>query len=193
MYQTWRARLESLAESPHALWWLFAIACIEASVFPLPPDVLLLTLCLTRPGRSMKFAAVCVAGSATGALLGYGIGYELFGLLGSKLISMGTLADQFALVLTKYQGNAVFAIVLAGFTPIPFAVFSLAAGFSTIALTAFIPAVIVGRSIRFFLVGGILQFLGPRMHSSLAGLLQRLGVILAVLFVLGIFTMNYLF
>jgi membrane protein YqaA with SNARE-associated domain len=189
-----KAWIERFADSQHASVWLFALAAVEASLFPVPPDVLLIALCLAHPRRSTGFAAICTAGSVAGSLIGYGIGFMLFDAVGSTLVSVTGLASQFALVLTKYREHAWVTILLAGFTPIPFAAFTLAAGFNgIIGLATFVPAVIIGRSARFFLVGGLLQFLRPRMQASFIGLLETLSIAFGVLVILGIVTVTYLF
>jgi membrane protein YqaA with SNARE-associated domain len=188
-----RAAIERCAEHPHGPFWLFTIACIEASLFPVPPDILLLALCLANPSRSIRFAAICTAGSVTGAFLGYVIGSTVFDTVGTGLLSLGGTSERFSFVLERYGEHAWLTLILAGFTPIPFAVFALAAGFhGTIGFWTFAPAVIVGRSVRFFLVGGLLRFVGPQTHLSLMGILQKVAVVIGVLFVLGIITMSFL-
>jgi membrane protein YqaA with SNARE-associated domain len=190
----WKERIERLAESPHALVWLFAIACAEASVVPIPPDFLLVALCLARPGRSMKFAAICTAGSTVGALLGYVIGYAVLSAPGGRFVGMEHMPTEFAGVLEKYREHSAMAIVLGGFTPIPFALFSLAAGFhGTLPLAAFIPAIVVGRALRFFLVAGLLRYVAPRVQWSVPGVLRALSMVVGSLLLLGFLTMKYLY
>jgi membrane protein YqaA with SNARE-associated domain len=188
-----RAAIGRCAQHPHASFWLFTIACIEASLFPVPPDMLLLALCLANPSRSIRFAAICTAGSVTGAFLGYAIGSTVFDSVGTGLLSLAGVSERFTFVLERYREHAWLTLIVAGFTPIPFAVFSLAAGFhGTIGFWTFAPAVLVGRSVRFFLVGGLLRFVGPQAHITLIGILQKVAVVAGVLFVLGVLTMSYL-
>jgi membrane protein YqaA with SNARE-associated domain len=189
-----RAAIERFADSPHASAWLFVLAAVEASLFPVPPDILLFALCLPRPERSFRYVAVGAAGSVAGALLGYAIGALLFDSVGAALLSLGGGADRFTLVLAQYREHAWSTLLLAGFIPIPFAVFTLAAGFhGTIGLWTFLPAVVAGRSLRFFLVGALLRFAGPRTHPSLMGMLRKFTIVFGVLLVLGVLTMTYLF
>ncbi len=185
--------VESFARKPYALWALFFIAFVESSFFPIPPDVLLIALAVANPKQSFKFAAICTAGSVSGAFLGYYIGYAFFESIGSRIVDFYGFSDQFQFVLDKYRENAWFAIIFAGFTPIPYKVFTIAAGFNeTIDLGTLAFASLVGRASRFFLVGGLLFVFGPRMKEYLDRYLGRLTLALGLLFILGIITVKWL-
>lgn len=189
-----KAWVESFAAKPYATWALFGIAFTESSFFPIPPDVLLIALGVAQPRRAFWFALVCTVGSVSGAFLGYYIGYAFFETIGSHIVAFYGFTDQFQLVLDKYQENAWTAIIIAGFTPIPYKVFTIAAGFQeTIDLTTLALASLVGRASRFFLVGGLLFAFGPTMKEYLDKYLERLTLALAVLFVLGILAVKYIF
>jgi membrane protein YqaA with SNARE-associated domain len=188
-----KAWVESFAQKPYSLWALFVIAFVESSFFPIPPDVLLIALCVAAPRRSFMYAALCTLGSVSGAFLGYYIGYALFETIGSKIVTFYGFSDQFQLVLDKYRENAWGAIIIAGFTPIPYKVFTIAAGFKeTIDLQTLALASFVGRAMRFFLVGGLLFLFGPKMKEYLDNHLEKLTLALGVLFVLGILIIKYL-
>jgi len=185
--------VESFAQKPHALWTLFLIAFVESSLFPIPPDVLLVALAVSNPRKSFLYATVCVAGSVSGAFLGYYIGYELFETIGSRILEFYGFSGQFQAVLDKFRENAWLTIFIAGFTPIPFMVFTIAAGFRhTIDLTTLGLASLVGRGVRFFLVGSILHFFGPKMKEYIHRYLGRLTLVFGVLFVAGILLVNWL-
>jgi membrane protein YqaA with SNARE-associated domain len=185
--------VESFAQKPYALWALFFIAFVESSFFPIPPDVLLIALAVANPKQSFKFAAICTAGSVSGAFLGYYIGYAFFESIGSRIVDFYGFSDQFQFVLDKYRENAWFTIIFAGFTPIPYKVFTIAAGFNeTIDLGTLAFASLVGRASRFFLVGGLLFVFGPRMKEFLDRYLERLTLALGLLFILGIITVKWL-
>lgn len=188
-----KAWVESFAQKPYATWALFWIAFVESSFFPIPPDVLLIALSVTRPKRSFWYAAVCTAGSVSGAFLGYYIGYAFFETIGSRIVAFYGFTDQFQTVLDKYRENAWLSIFVAGFTPIPYKVFTIAAGFKeTIDLTTLALASLLGRSSRFCLVGGMLYLFGPKMKEYLDKYLERLTLALGILFVLGILTIKFL-
>ena len=189
-----KAWVESFAQKSYATWALFVIAFVESSFFPIPPDVLLIALSVTRPKRSFWYAAICTAGSVTGAFLGYYIGYALFETVGSRIVEFYGFSDQFQVVLDKYRENAWLAIFVAGFTPIPYKVFTIAAGFKeTIDLATLALASLVGRASRFFLVGGLLYVFGPKMKEYLDKYLERLTLALGILFIIGILAVKLLF
>jgi membrane protein YqaA with SNARE-associated domain len=186
--------VESLARRPNAVWALFLIAFVESSFFPIPPDVLLIALGVANSRRSLLYAAVTCLGSVSGAFLGYYIGYAFFEAIGSKIVAFYGFTDQFQIVLDRYRENAWLAIFVAGFTPIPYKVFTIAAGFQqTIDLGTLALASLVGRGTRFFLVGALLFFFGPKMKEYLDRHLERLTLILGVLFVLGIALVKWVF
>jgi membrane protein YqaA with SNARE-associated domain len=185
--------VESFAQKPYALWALFFIAFVESSFFPIPPDVLLIALAVANPKQSFKFAAICTAGSVSGAFLGYYIGYAFFESVGSHIVDFYGFTDKFQFVLDKYRENAWLAIIFAGFTPIPYKVFTIAAGFNkTIDLGTLALASLIGRAARFFLVGALLYAFGARMKEYLDRYLERLTLALGLLFVLGIITVKWL-
>jgi membrane protein YqaA with SNARE-associated domain len=188
-----KAWVESFAQKPYALVALFLTAFVESSFFPIPPDVLLIALGILRPRRSVLYALVCTAGSVVGALLGYYIGYALFETVGQHIVDFYGFHDKFDAVLQLYRENAWTAIILAGFTPIPFKVFTIAAGFKeTISLQTLVLASLVGRSARFLLVGTLLFLFGPSMKEYLDRNLEKLTLILGILFILGILTIKWL-
>jgi membrane protein YqaA with SNARE-associated domain len=189
-----KAWVEGFAAKPFATWALYGIAFVESSFFPIPPDVLLIALGVARPRRAFWYALVCTLGSVSGAFLGYYIGYAFYETIGSKIVDFYGFHDKFQFVLDKYQENAWTAIIVAGFTPIPYKVFTIAAGFNqTIDLPTLALASLVGRASRFFLVGGLLFLFGPKMQEYLDKYLERLTLALGILFILGILAIKYLF
>ncbi len=185
--------VEGFAQKPNALWALFLIAFVESSFFPIPPDVLLIALAVSNPRKSFLYATVCVVGSVSGAFLGYYIGYALFETVGSRILEFYGVSGQFQVVLDKFRENAWLTIFIAGFTPIPYKVFTIAAGFKeTIDLVTLGLASLVGRGARFFLVGTLLYFFGPRMKEYIDKYLERLTLALGVLFVAGLLLVNWL-
>ncbi len=189
-----KAWVESFAAKPYATWALFIIAFVESSFFPIPPDVLLIALGVARPKRAFWYALVCTLGSVAGAFLGYYIGYAFFETIGSRIVDFYGFHDKFQFVLDKYRENAWTTILVAGFTPIPYKVFTIAAGFNeTIDLATLALASLVGRASRFMLVGALLYAFGPKMKEYLDKYLERLTLALGILFILGILTIKYIF
>ena len=153
------------AERPGSRWALFWIALAESSFFPVPPDVLLLALCVGAPRQSFRFATVCAAGSVLGGMLGYGIGYAAWNAVKGWFIPWVFSQEVFDQVARLYEGNAFVAILTAAFTPIPYKVFTIAAGVFHVGFLALVGASVIGRSARFFLVAAVIFFFGPRMKE----------------------------
>lgn len=149
------------AERPGGAWALFIIAVVEASFFPIPPDVLLLALCVGASKKSFRFALICSAGSVLGGMLGYAIGAGAWQVVHGWFIPYVFPQAAFDKVQLLYQQNAFLAILAAAFTPIPYKVFTIAAGVFGVNFLTLVAASVVGRSGRFFLVAGVLYFFGP--------------------------------
>lgn len=188
------AWVEGFAERPNALWALFVIAFAESSFFPIPPDVLLIALAITFPRKSMRFAAVCVLGSALGAILGYYIGYALMESVGHPIIAAYHAQAYWIKVETAYRGEfGVWFLVAAAFTPIPFKVATIAAGATQMPFVPFIVAAALGRAGRFFLVAGLIWKFGPRVKSFIDRYFDKLSIAFIVLLVLGFVAVKYVF
>jgi membrane protein YqaA with SNARE-associated domain len=184
--------VESFATKPYALWALFIIAFIEASFFPIPPDILLLALGVSYPKKSFKFAAVCAAGSVAGAFLGYYIGYAFFEVIGSRILEFYGVTEHFDVVLDRYRENGFITLIVAGFTPIPFKVFTIAAGFrATIPLEVLALASLIGRSSRFFLIAAFFYFFGPQIKMIIDKYLDWFAILFAILLVGGFVLVKY--
>ncbi len=189
-----RNRIESFAQKPYALGALFLIAFIESSLFPVPPDILLVALGISNPRRSFLYAGVCIAGSVSGAFLGYYVGYALFETVGSSILEFSGVSAEFQIVLDKFRQNAWLTLLVAGFTPVPFMVFTIAAGFKqTLDPVTLGLATLVGRTVRFFLVGAFLYFFGATMKEYIGRSLERVTLVLGVLFVAGIILFKWVF
>lgn len=152
------------AEGKNAKWWLFGVAFAESSFFPIPPDVLLAAILVTRERvRAFFYASVTTAGSVLGGLFGYAIGYFFFQTVGVWLVDTYHLQTQMVTVQKLFVENAFFAIFVAAFTPIPYKVFTIAAGLFGVSIPTFIVASILGRGGRFFLVAGVMRFFGDHI------------------------------
>lgn len=153
------------ADTPYGTPALAALSFAESSFFPIPPDVLQIALSAGKPKRAFFYAAVNAIASVCGAVVGWWIGYAFWELLGGLFFEYvpGFTQEKFDKVGTWYQWNAFLAICGAAFTPIPFKVFTIAAGvFSAyVSLPTLVVASLIGRSARFFLVASVLYFVGP--------------------------------
>jgi membrane protein YqaA with SNARE-associated domain len=148
--------LMQLAGHRHALWFLAAVSFIESSVFPIPPDVMLIPMVLAARQKAWRYATVATLSSVVGGWLGYAIGYWLYPVIGEPIIAFYHLQDTFAHFQGWFAANGAWVIIAKGWTPIPFKLITITAGFSHLDPLAFTLASIVSRSIRFFLVTGLL-------------------------------------
>ena len=152
------------AETPYGAWALFALAFCESSFFPIPPDILLIALAVGMPKKSLRFALICSAGSVLGGCLGYLIGWQFMAVIGERIIAFYDLGDKIALIADMFQQYDAWAIAIAGFTPIPYKVFTISAGMFEINFLVFFLASTVSRSARFFIVGGLIYIFGPTIQ-----------------------------
>lgn len=150
----------SWAESPYGTWALFFIALVESSVFPIPPDVLLLALALGAPRRSFFLAGVCAVGSVLGAVVGYLIGLMFFDSVGMWVVETYHLQEKLPIVQAKYNEGAFVALLAAGFTPIPFKVFTILSGMMKIPISTLVIASAISRTARFMIVAAVVFFFG---------------------------------
>ena len=140
------------ADTPYGTWALFLLAVAESSFFPIPPDVLLIALCVARPERAFTYALLCSLGSILGGCLGYLIGWQFMASIGNRIVAFYGLADKVAYIETLYNTYDAWAVGIAGFTPIPYKVFTIAAGFFEMNFLVFAVASAISRSARFILV-----------------------------------------
>jgi membrane protein YqaA with SNARE-associated domain len=181
------------AETPYSSWALFALAFAESSFFPIPPDVLLIALAVAKPEKSFRYALVCSVGSVLGGCAGYYIGHEFMAVVGQKIVSLYGFQDKMDYLQQLYRQYDAWAVGIAGFTPIPFKVFTLSAGMFKINFAVFLLASLVSRSARFFLVGGLIYKFGPGIQSFIDRYFDILAVTFTVLLVLGFVMIKYVF
>jgi membrane protein YqaA with SNARE-associated domain len=176
----------ALAAGPRAEPALFAVSFAESSFFPIPPDVMLAPMCLTRPERAWRYAAVCTIASVLGAMLGYAIGYLLFESVGRWIISLFGYAGKETQLRAAYDQWGVWVIFLKGLTPIPFKLVTIVSGAMHFSIPVFMAACVVTRGIRFFVVAGLFRTYGPTLAPVIE---RRIGMVtagVAVLLVGGI-------
>ncbi len=179
------------SESPYGSLALFVLALVEASFFLVPPDVLLIALCVGRPRRSLHFAALCTFGSVVGGVLGYLIGYQLYELIGRSIIELYDAGAAFERVGDLYRANLVLALGTAGFTPIPYKVFTIAAGAFAVPFVPFVIISAVSRGARFFLVAGLIRIWGPQIRRFIDRYFNLLTIVFVVALILGFLVLKY--
>ena len=181
----------SWAQRKSALWALWALAFAEASFFPIPPDVLLMAMAIGKPRRAFRFALVCTLGSLMGGLLGYLLGYQFYALVGKPIIDFCSAADQYQRVRELFETWNAVAVAVAGFTPIPFKVFTIAAGAFRVHLLTFFLAAAASRSARFFLVSGLIYYFGPAIKEKIDRYFNQLTILFVVMLVGGFLVLKY--
>ncbi|NOU40511.1 MAG: DedA family protein [Methylotenera sp.] len=178
------------ARLPNAPWYLSALSFTESSFFPIPPDVMLAPMSLANPARAWRFALITTVASVLGGLLGYFIGVSLFDVIEPHLrASHYWEAYQTAVIWFEQWG--FWAIFVAGFSPIPYKVFTIAAGSLSMALLPFTIASIIGRGMRFFMVAGLMKWGGAKMEASLHQYVDRIGWVTVGLVAIAIFVKMY--
>jgi len=183
----------SFAAHPHALWALFAVAFIESSVFPIPPDILLIPMVLACRERAWKIAAVCTVGSVLGGMLGYGIGFYLFEQLGQPLLEFYGKADKFTEFQHMYNEWGAWVVAMAGLTPFPYKVITIASGVTALNLATFVVASVLSRGLRFFIEAALLWYFGDPIREFIE---KYLGILITGGFVVlfgGFVAVKFLF
>jgi membrane protein YqaA with SNARE-associated domain len=173
--------VESLALAPHAASALFGIAFLESSIFPIPPDVLLIPLCLGQPSKALWFAGVCSLGSVLGGMGGYAIGYWGGRPLLKRLFSQRKIRA----VQGYYNRYNAWATGIAGLTPLPYKLFTISGGAFEINFKIFVLASVVSRSLRFFVVAALIQAFGETARNFVEEHLGWLTVVFVVLLIGG--------
>ena len=174
-------RTMNLATHPHAIRWLALVSFIESSVFPIPPDVLMIPMIIARPDRALLIAAVTLVSSVVGGILGYLIGALAYETLGEPiLVALGKQAAM-AEFSARFGDYGFWAVLAAGVTPFPYKVITIMSGFTAMPLDIFIATSILARGLRFFIVAGLLWYFG----TSIRGFIERrLGLVFTVFVVL---------
>ena len=181
------------AETPYGSPALFILAFAESSFFPIPPDVLLIVLAIGATATSFRFASICTAGSVLGGMLGYYIGMMFFELLGYKILDFYGFLDKFALVKEMYLRYDVWFVGVAGFTPIPYKVFTIAAGTFGMNFPVFIVVSAVSRGARFFIVSALIWKFGKNIKDFIDRYFNILSAAFVVLLILGFVVVKLLF
>jgi membrane protein YqaA with SNARE-associated domain len=181
------------AERPAGTRALFVLAFCESSFFPIPPDVLLIALAVGSPAKAFRFAWVCSLGSVLGGCLGYFIGWQFMGIIGQPIIDFYGLGPKVDAIASLYQTYDAWAVSVAGFTPIPYKLFTIAAGAFDVNFPVFVLASAGSRTLRFVLVAGLIHRFGPGIQRFIERYFNALATVFTVLLIAGFFAVKYLF
>ena len=167
------------ARHRHAVWYLSGLSFAESSFFPIPPDVMLAPMSMARPDRAMRYATITTLASVLGGLFGYLIGVYAFDLI-EPWLQQSHYWDKYLHARNWFDDWGFWAILIAGFSPIPYKVFTIAAGTLMMNLPLFIAGSFIGRGGRFFLVATLLAWGGPRMEARLRTYVEGIGWLLVI-------------
>ncbi len=172
----------------HAEWYLGAMSFAESSFFPIPPDVMLAPMCLATPARWLRFALVTTVFSVLGGLAGYAIGYLAFEAI-EPWLRTSAYWSSYATAREWFDAYGVWIVFIAGFSPIPYKIFTIAAGVAVLNLPGFFIASLVGRGTRFLLVAAIVRFAGVALEARLLKYIERIGwgLVVVTALVIGYF------
>tara|TARA_R110002049_G_scaffold295400_2_gene482770 strand:+ start:681 stop:1256 length:576 start_codon:yes stop_codon:yes gene_type:complete len=178
------ARVMQWSRHKYAVYWLGLVSFTESSCFLVPPDVMLAPMTLAKPEKAWFYASLTTVTSVLGGLLGYVIGMTAFQAIEPWLVSLGYI-DAYHLAEQWFAQWGFWAIFLAGFTPIPYKIFTIASGVAGMALLPFIIGSTIGRGMRFFLVAGLMRWGGASLEATLATWVDRIGWAMVILLVAG--------
>ena len=154
----------ALSARPGAIWALAAVAFVESSIFPIPPDAMLIPMVLAAPKRAWAIAGIATLASVAGGFAGYAIGYVFFEAIGRPILDFYGYAQQFAEFRAAYNEWGAWIVAMAGFTPFPYKVITIASGVTGLDLWSFAIASALSRGARFFLVAALLRRWGPPLR-----------------------------
>ena len=180
-------------QSPSGVWALFLIAVAESSFFPIPPDVFLMVLCLAVPVKSFRYAAICAAGSVLGGMIGYGLGMGFMDTIGVKILQWYGLQDKYEVVQNLYQKYDALAVGAAGFTPLPYKLFTITAGAFKINFATFALVSLLSRSARFFLVAAFIYKFGAPVRHFIERYFNLLTIVFFILLIGGFLVVKLFF
>jgi membrane protein YqaA with SNARE-associated domain len=177
--------VEALSERRYGRWLLAAIAFADSSFLPIPPDLLLVPMALVRPTQIWMLSLICTVASSLGAVVGYGIGYGLWSLVGGRLVELYGYGEGFNAYQHLIEQWGVWIIIAKSLTPIPFKITAIAAGVASMNPSAFLASAAVGRALHFAIVAALLALWGDRIIALVSGY-GRVLAVFSLLILLGL-------
>jgi membrane protein YqaA with SNARE-associated domain len=188
-FYDWTMRL---AAGPNAIWAMALVSFVESSVFPIPPDVLMIPMVLADRRRAWWIATVCTIASVLGGFLGYAIGYELFDTVGQRILEFYGAMDRYAAVKDTFDRWGAWFIIVKGMTPIPYKIVTIFSGAVHFDLLQFTVSSLISRSIRFFLLAALLWQFGEPIRDFIERRLTFVTTVFAAFLVGGFLIVRYL-
>ena len=181
------------SSTKHAVPALAVLSFAESSFFPIPPDVLLIAMTVAVPLKWFHFALVCSIASVLGGMFGYLLGWQFMDIVGYRIVEFYHFQEQFDKIGNWYDQYNAWAVAAAGFTPLPYKVFTLAAGAFKINFPIFVGASFVSRAARFFIIAALLYMFGPPIKEFIERYFNLLSIVFFVTLVLGFIILKYVF
>lgn len=178
-------RVLAWTQHPRAPAILAGISFTESIIFPIPPDVMLAPMSMMQPQRAWFFALLTTVSSVLGALVGYALGYFAFETLVLPWVEWSGNVDKLEIVKQWFVEYGFWIVFIAGFSPVPYKLFTVSGGMMGIALIPFLLASLVSRGLRFFLVAGLMKFGGPKMALALKRYVDAMGWTLIIVAVIA--------
>lgn len=181
-----------LANTRHALWALAVVAFLESSVFPIPPDLVMIPMIIARPSRAFVIAFVATVASVIGGAFGYFIGWGLFESVGQPVLEFYGKADKFDQFSTTYNMWGAWAVLIAGVTPFPYKVITILSGSTGLNFGIFMLSSVIARGLRFFVVAALLWKFGAPIREFIERRLGLMFTLFCVLLIGGFMLVKYL-
>jgi membrane protein YqaA with SNARE-associated domain len=185
----WMMQMAGHERAPQALFW---VSFVESSVFPIPPDVMLIPMVVAQRLRAWWYATIATVGSVIGGVAGYAIGYFLFELIGQPILRFYGHASGFQEFSEQFNTWGVPIIIMKGWTPFPYKVLTILAGATHMNIFAFIGASIVARAMRFYLVAALFYWYGAPIRAFVERWLSLVTTVFAVLLIGGFVAIRFL-
>ncbi|MDQ2102468.1 YqaA family protein [Azospirillum isscasi] len=184
-------RILQLSARKDAVWWMSAVSFAESSFFPLPPDIMLVPMCLAEPKKLWRYTNICALASLIGGLFGYAVGFYLFESVGRLIIDFYNAQESFHRFQEMFAEFGPWFLILKGITPIPYKLLTITAGFAHLDLTVFILCSIVARFSRFYMIAILLHFYGPQVRDIIEKRLMLVTTILLVIIIGGLLSFKF--
>ena len=182
----------SMAEHPHALWVLALVSFVESSIFPIPPDILMIPMILAAPSRAFVIAGVALVSSVLGGLLGYAIGALAFDTIGQPILQALGKADSMEAFNGRFNDVNFWAVLIAGITPFPYKVITIMSGWTAMPLGTFIVTSILARGLRFFIVAALLWKFGAPIKTFIDKRLPLMFTLFVLVLIGGVYAVKFL-
>ena len=180
------------ATSPYALWVLAIVAFVESSVFPIPPDVLMIPMILAAPRRAFLIAGIATVASVAGGMLGYAIGAFFYDSIGAPILESLGKADSMSEFNTRFNDLGFWPVLIAGLTPFPYKVITIMSGWTGLPIGTFIVTSIVARAMRFFLVAALLWKFGAPIKEFIEKRLGLMFTLFVIILIGGFYATKFL-